>query len=111
MKEEVIICHIREQSLWAWLAARKLGSRHIAVAMGRNIHLWNTDKHTFLKDPSWVKHELCHVQQFRRYGFLRFLYLYLMENIRKGYVNNKFEKEARMAETENIPDENMFEFH
>lgn len=111
MKEEVIICHIHEQSLWAWLAARKLRSPHIAVTLGCNIHLWNTDKHTFLTDSSWVKHELCHVLQFRRYGFVRFLCLYLMENIRKGYRNNKFEKEARMAETGGIPDENLFEFH
>ncbi|MGH2642773.1 MAG: eCIS core domain-containing protein [Chitinophagaceae bacterium] len=110
MESEYICCNIREQSLWAYLAARKLKSSRAAVTLGKTIHLWNTDRKAFLQDKSWLRHELCHVIQFRRYGYFPFLFAYLAENIRHGYWNNKFEKEARMAEIEGLLDENMFVF-
>ena len=39
---EAITCKIREDSLLARLAARKLRSARIAITLGRNIYLWNT---------------------------------------------------------------------
>ncbi len=95
---EAITCKIREDSLLARLAARKLRSARIAITLGRNIYLWNTARSEFLADPAWVRHELCHVEQFRRYGFFRFLWLYLRESLRHGYEENKYELEARAAE-------------
>lgn len=91
-------CKIHENSLLARMAAYQLSSNRVAITLGNHIHLWNTDRETFLNTTEWVNHELCHVRQFRKYGFLRFLCLYLTESIRKGYYNNKFEKEARAAE-------------
>ena len=38
------------------------------------------------------------MEQFRRYGFFRFLWLYLRESLRHGYEENKYELEARAAE-------------
>jgi hypothetical protein len=38
------------------------------------------------------------VRQFQRYGFLWFTVLYLWESARRGYYNNRFEVEARVAE-------------
>lgn len=70
----------------------------IAIVIGNTIHLHNTAAGDFLKNPRWVKHELCHIEQFRRYGFIRFIALYLIESIRKGYYKNKYEVEARQAE-------------
>ena len=89
---------IKENSWQSRLAAEKLGTKSVAMVLGKTIHLHNTTKEEFLKDEKWVKHELCHVQQFKKYGYIKFLMLYLWESIRKGYYNNRFEVEARNAE-------------
>ena len=91
-------CKIHENSYLARMAAYKLNSNRIAITLGNHIYLWNADRETFLNTTAWVNHELCHVRQFRHYGFFRFLWLYLIESAIKGYYNNKFEKEARAAE-------------
>jgi hypothetical protein len=41
---------------------------------------------------------MCHLQQFKKYGFFNFIFKYLFEGIKVGYYNNKFETEAREAE-------------
>jgi hypothetical protein len=90
--------YIKENSWLAKIAAKKLRSNNVAMVLGKTIHLYNTSKKDFLNDKKWVKHELCHIQQFKRYGLLRFTCLYLWESLRKGYYNNRFEQEARAAE-------------
>ena len=105
-----IRCHIKERSLLALIAARKLKKPRAAVTLGKTIHLWNTDKQTFLSDKSWLQHELCHVNQFHHYGYFSFLFRYFIENIRHGYLNNKFETEARSAETGDFPGKILYEF-
>lgn len=89
---------IKEHSRWAQLAARKLNSPSVAMVLGKTIHLWNVSRDEFLRQPSWVLHELEHVRQFRLYGFIRFIVLYLLESWRHGYFNNRFEVAARRAE-------------
>lgn len=42
-------------------------------------------------------HEAEHVRQSRRIGFILFPLLYWLEHRRSGYVNNRYEKEARRA--------------
>jgi len=91
--------NITENSWIAYLAAKKLKSKKVAIVIGRTIHLFNTSKEEFLSDEKWVKHELCHIRQFRQYGFTGFIARYLFESIRHGYYNNKFEVEARNAES------------
>ena len=90
--------HIKENSFIARLAAIKLGSKNVAIVIGNTIHLHNTHRHEFLQDKRWLLHELKHIEQFQRYGFIRFIFLYTWESIRKGYTNNKYEIEARNAE-------------
>lgn len=68
------------------------------MVLGKTIHLYNTGKDDFLKNEKWLKHELCHVQQFKRYGYIIFICMYVWESLRKGYYNNRFEQEARAAE-------------
>lgn len=97
MKEGI---RIRENSWLAWLAARKLGVPAVALTIGRTIHLHRTSKLDFLGDERWVRHELAHVAQFRKYGFWKFVYLYLAESLKNGYFFNKYEIEARQAEGE-----------
>ena len=90
--------HIKEKSLIAWLAARKLKAGKVAIVIGKTIYLHNTSRQELLNDRKWLLHELKHVEQFKQYGFLSFIFLYLWESIRHGYANNKYEIEAREAE-------------
>jgi hypothetical protein len=83
----------------ARIAAKKLGVSQVALTIGKTIHLCRTTKAEFLSNERWVKHELVHVEQFRKYGFLRFIGMYLWESARKGYYNNRFEIEARAKES------------
>ena|SRR5688572_17639478 len=89
---------IREGSLFARIAARQLKCKTVAAVLGNTIHLWNISRQDFLQSTPWVVHEIEHVRQFKRYGLVRFSALYLIEYTRKGYYNNRFEVEARIAE-------------
>ena len=89
---------IRERSWKAKIAAWWLGVDNVAFTLGKTIHLYNATAQEFLHDTRWVKHELKHVEQFRRYGFISFVARYTIETVKKGYRNNKYEIEARMAE-------------
>ncbi|UAY51890.1 DUF4157 domain-containing protein [Ferruginibacter albus] len=91
---------IKENSWIAKLAAKRLKVSKVAIVIGKKIHLYNTTQQEFLTDIKWVRHELCHVQQFKQHGFFIFIIKYLLENFRKGYYNNKFEVEARAAEND-----------
>ena len=98
---ENIAYTIKENSFLAKLAAWKLGKSTIAIVFGSRIHLFNCSKETFLSNQSWLRHELCHVKQYQQHGYLLFLFKYLWESIRHGYYNNRFEVEARAAESDN----------
>ena len=91
-------CYIKERSWIAKLAARKLKAEAVAIVIGKTIHLHNADREEFLRNERWVRHEFKHIRQFEQYGFLPFILKYLWESLRRGYVNNKFEVEARDAE-------------
>jgi hypothetical protein len=90
--------YIKENSWLAKLAAKKLKSKSVAMVLGKTIHLHNTSKAVFLLDEKWVKHELCHIKQFKQHGYICFIVKYLAESMRTGYYNNRFEIEARQAE-------------
>jgi hypothetical protein len=89
---------IKENSWLAKIAAFKLGTRAVAMVLGKTIHLCNTTKAQFLQDEKWVRHELCHIRQFKEHGCFLFIVKYTWESITKGYYNNRFEEEARAAE-------------
>lgn len=89
---------IQENSWLAKLAAVKLRTQSVAMVLGKTIHLHNTTKEEFLKNEKWVKHELCHIEQFKKHGYIGFILKYLWESVRKGYYQNCFEVEARKAE-------------
>jgi hypothetical protein len=80
------------------MAARYMGSKQMAMVIGKTIHLHGTTREKFLSDSRWVRHELCHVLQYRELGLLTFLWKYLWECMRVGYYNNRYEIEARIAE-------------
>ena len=89
---------IKEQSLFARVAARKLKCKTVAAVLGNTIHLWNISREEFLKRDAWVMHEVEHVRQYKRHGFMPFVIMYLWESAKHGYYNNRFEKEARVVE-------------
>lgn len=90
---------IKENAFVAKLAAAKLKSARVAIVFGRTIYLHQTSREEFLNDTTWVLHELKHVEQYRRYGFTGFIIRYVWEWARRGYINNRFEVEARNSET------------
>ncbi|MFN2440934.1 MAG: DUF4157 domain-containing protein [Chitinophagaceae bacterium] len=89
---------IKENSFVARLAAWKLKANSVAIVFGNTIYLWNVTKQHFLKDERWVLHELEHIRQYSRLGLIPFLFQYMLEWMRKGYYQNRFEVEARQAE-------------
>lgn len=89
---------IKENSFIARLAAFKLGAKQVAIVIGSTIHLHNTKARDFLDNERWLRHELCHIRQFQEHGFVKFIWLYVVESIRHGYRQNRFEIEARAAE-------------
>ena len=89
---------IKERSFYARIAAKQLRCKSVAAVFGNTIHLWNVSREDFLQRTPWVVHEVEHVRQFQRYGFIQFSALYLLEYTRNGYHNNRFEVEARTAE-------------
>lgn len=91
---------IKEQSFVAYIAAKRLKSGKMAIVINRTIHLHKVGKDDFLNNQKWLLHELKHIEQYRRYGAVRFIVLYLYETLKHGYANNRFEVEARNAETE-----------
>jgi hypothetical protein len=89
---------IRENSLLAAIAARRMGYDRVALVVGHTIHLHNTPVADFVNNRSWLLHELKHVAQYEQLGIFGFLRKYLAESIRNGYYNNALEVEARSAE-------------
>ncbi len=85
------------------MAAWKLKADSVAIVVGKTVHLHNCERQQFLGDKRWVKHELCHIRQFKEHGFFGFIFKYLVESLRHGYHNNKYEIEARKAESEVEP--------
>lgn len=90
--------YIKENSFFAKIAAKKMGAEAVAMVLGKTIHLYGSTREQFLADERWVKHELCHIKQYEENGTIFFLIKYLWESLKKGYYNNKYEVEARLAE-------------
>ena len=100
---------VKERSFIARIAAFVLRTNNVAIVFGRTIYLWNATKEDLINNKKWLRHELVHVQQFLRYGFLPFIFMYLWESVKKGYYQNKFEVEARNFENQVADNNDEFE--
>lgn len=78
------------------------------MVLGKTIHLHNTSIAELQSNRRWLRHELAHIRQYRELGFLRFLCFYVIEAIKKGYYQNRFEVEARAAEADDSLDSFVF---
>lgn len=76
----------------------------MAMVLGKTILLHDTTTNEFISNRKWIRHELAHVQQFKKHGYLLFLFKYLLESIKNGYYNNKYEIAARAAEDDDSLD-------
>ena len=89
-----------EGSWLARLAALKMKAPAVALVVGNTIYLHGMSHHDLTSNQRMLRHELKHVEQYKRLGLLRFLALYLWYWLRVGYYHNPLEIEARQAETE-----------
>jgi hypothetical protein len=89
---------IRENNWVARIAAYQLKSSSCAIVLGRVIFLYNVSRHDLLSDDAYLRHEVAHVHQWQKHGYLMFAVKYLWYSFRYGYYNNPFEAEARAME-------------
>lgn len=69
-----------KQNAWqARVAAGVLKTKRVAVVIGNTIYLWGVTEDDFMRNKKWLRHELMHVHQFKKYGRLRFIVMYLWE--------------------------------
>jgi hypothetical protein len=102
---------IRQNSWIAKIACKCIKQKDVALTVFRTIYLSHSTPGVFLNNHRWVAHELAHVRQFRTYGNLKFIFLYLKESLSKGYYNNKWEVEARAEEDKaDILEDYYFEY-
>ena len=70
----------------------------LAITIDRWIFAWRP------LDDAELAHEVCHVRQWQRYGFIGYIVAYMRESAREKrlgkdrYRDNRFEVEARAAE-------------
>lgn len=89
---------IKPNSCRARVAAWVLRENKMAMVWSNVILLHGISEENFSSNKKWLRHELKHIEQFQQHGTFLFLCLYLLESLRKGYKNNRYEVEARKAE-------------
>lgn len=57
------------------------------------------------------KHEYIHIEQVRRMGWFKFYFLYIIEGMKNGYENNKYENEAHERQVEPYTEEEQKAFN
>lgn len=95
---EMIRIHLIENSWLARMAAWKLRTKRCAIVLGDRIFLHGITENEILEDVALLRHEVCHVLQWKRMGYIGFLFSYLWWSLRYGYYQNPLEQEARDAE-------------
>lgn len=90
---------VKSNSPLARIAAFNLKCSSVALVLGQTIHVYGVSPVSFLNNRCWLAHELVHIQQYEKFGTIRFLYLYIWEWIKHGYRKNRYEIEAREGET------------
>lgn len=89
---------VKENSRLARTIGRLKGERDkYAITFGKTIFV-SCKKEEFFAQDWWVRHELAHVEQYKKHGVFGFLKLYLIYSIKHDYYEIPFEKEAIAAE-------------
>ena len=83
---------IKENSKLGKLTARILDEPEAAIVIGKTIYL-SCDLETFVKDSTWVNHELKHLKQYEKYGKYQFFIRYGFYWLIYGYKKHPFERD------------------
>jgi hypothetical protein len=97
---------VENSRLAKWVGHIKGENQKYALTIGKFIFI-SCKQEEFLARPWWVKHELTHVEQYKKYGVLGFFKLYLFYSLRYGYDGNPLERGAVAAETADPANEEM----
>ena len=87
--------HLKVNGFKIWIASlfmKLKKSESLATTLGFKIHLKNTTERDFVNDICWLRHELQHVIQYDTIKLFRLKYI--IDIIKNGYSNNKYELEA-----------------
>lgn len=100
--EPLIEVRIKENALVARIAAFNLGAsaQGAAIVFGCTIYLYKVTKSEILRNLPYLRHEVAHVLQYKREGYVRFWLKYLWYSLRFGYKQNPYEVQAREAQTD-----------
>jgi len=91
---------VKDNSRLAKFVGRMSGQEEkYAITFGKTIFV-SCPKKDFLAESWWVRHEVTHVQQYKKYGVVGFLERYIVSSIFHSYRQIPFEKEALSAEEE-----------
>ncbi len=86
---------VKTDSFLARIACRWMKNNAVAMVMGKTIHVYGARPMDLLSNMDWLLHEIVHIRQFEENGYIRFIGLYLLEWMKHGYHNNRYEIEAR----------------
>jgi len=97
IKQATGLDHARMATFGFWASAEAPDTILVRVPAGRDFR----DTLKFLP-AGIIRHEITHLRQMQELGILgdSFHYAYWLENIVHGYEGNKYEIEARAAETD-----------
>ena len=79
----------------AWMVGKINKELPYAITTSKDCARYSCSKE--LVTDKWRKHEDTHKAQYAKLGWFGFVIAYLLESIKHGYYNNKFEIEAREA--------------
>jgi hypothetical protein len=92
---------VKDNSRLAKFVGRLSGQEDkYAITFGKTIFV-SCAREDFLAEHWWVRHEVTHIQQYKKYGVAGFLERYVVSSIFHSYREIPFEKEAISAEEEN----------
>ncbi len=92
--------YLKSGSYIARRAAKNLKADQVAIVIWNTIFIYGTTEENFLANKQWLRHELEHVKQWKKYGFFGYIWKYLRYSIKYGYEENPFEKEAVAQEND-----------
>lgn len=81
--------------IWKWILLIFKGKRNVIVAMINPFTLNILALGDRQIPDRMYRHEMEHIEQVKRDGRIKFCIRYLYYNLRYGYFNNPYEKEAR----------------
>jgi len=95
MREADITYRIHWNSVFGRVLRFFRGKHSVAITLGRHIYMSRPrDYYNMYTRKLLIEHEVCHVKQYARLGFFRFIVKYLWLWMRYGLDEHPMEKEC-----------------